>query len=41
MDKLAKYKAGHYSCEVPPVCTMQWDTDAWIRWIDSHGFWFA
>lgn len=21
-------------CSVPPVCTVYWDVDSWVRWVD-------
>ena len=27
------YKAGRYTFTAPPVCTDQWDDDAWIRFV--------
>lgn len=38
-QKLAKYLMGDWCCPAPPVCTVQWDAAAWIRWIDSKGIW--
>jgi len=28
-----KYSSNDYVCEVPPVCTRNWDDGAWLRWI--------
>ena len=33
------YRAGHYMCTVPPVCTARWSEDAWCTWIDTEGVW--
>ena len=30
---LAKYKAGKYWMNVPPVHTYGWDNEAWVYWI--------
>lgn len=27
------YRACHYACPVPPVCTVAWDEDDWIRYV--------
>lgn len=37
--KVAAYRRGLYSFTVPPVCTVAWDEDAWINYIDKHGAW--
>ena len=26
-----------YTMKVPPVCSDAWDTDDWIKWIESTG----
>lgn len=33
------YQWGLYSFKVPPVCHGNWDTDSWIRYIDSCDGW--
>jgi len=37
--KIARYKAGKYMFSPPPVPHTEWDTAAWIRFIDKHGKW--
>lgn len=38
-QKRVLYKNGHYVFRPPPVPSANWDTDAWIRFIDSgHGW---
>ena len=38
-QKLEKYKKGEYLFPAPPVCTVRWDDDAWIKYIDGHKGW--
>lgn len=38
---LQKYIDGVWQCKVPPVCTAQWDTLAWVNWINRNGVWKA
>lgn len=38
-QKVEMYKAGTYKFEVPPVCTVPWDVDSWIRFIDACDGW--
>ena len=38
-DKLYKYENGHYRFKAPPVCTARWDTESWIKFIDSYDGW--
>ncbi len=35
--KRALYDAGAYAFNPPPVCSVQWDRDAWVRYIDGGG----
>lgn len=39
MTKLEAYRAGHWQCPAPPVCTARWDESAWIAFIDHYGSW--
>ena len=39
-EKLTKYEKGEYSFSVPPVCTANWDTKAWVKWIDACNGWY-
>jgi len=33
------FQKGFYSFPPPPVSTIRWDTEAWIRFIDKEGKW--
>lgn len=33
------YRAGQYKSKTPPVCTLYWDEQDWIDWIDRNGKW--
>lgn len=33
------YEAGAYRMPAPDVCTVNWDVDSWIKFIDQCGIW--
>jgi Family of unknown function (DUF5484) len=39
MKKIEAYCQGLYVMAVPPVSTVKWNVDDWIRWIDQTGYW--
>ena len=38
-EKRIMYKNGQYQFKAPPVCTAQWDIDAWIKFVDTCNGW--
>ena len=38
-DKVDKYNKGEWKVTPPPVCTGQWNTHAWIMYIDEQDGW--
>lgn len=36
---LESYRRGEWMCPTPPVCTDQWTSADWIRYIDKNGDW--
>ena len=40
-EKMDAYRAGRYSCRVPPVPTGKWLPVDWVAWIDTHGDWLS
>ncbi len=39
-QKLFGYRNGLYRFKAPPVCTANWNTESWIKWIDACDGWF-
>ena len=40
-QKRKKYDRGEYRFRAPTVCTDQWDTESWIKFIDSCDGWVS
>ena len=38
-QKVILYEQGSYCFKVPPVYTGNWNSAAWIKWIDYSGKW--
>ena len=38
-QKMILYEEGNFICNVPPVCHVKWDREAWIKFIDAEGAW--
>lgn len=34
--RLVAYRAGLYRFNVPPVCTVLWDVEAWCNWVQFN-----
>ena len=32
-DAIRRHNTGNYSVKAPPVCTVNWDRESWVRYI--------